>query len=92
MLKSSPLNLQACLHIYCMMDCPLTYAAPVWRHATLTYIHKLQIAQNRAARTMIGQPRDRRIAQLHGDLSLPLLTDYTLIRSHDNFGSFPYIQ
>lgn len=54
----------------------LTYAMPAWQHIT-SHKKKLQIIQNRAATIISGHYRDTRITQIHEDLNMELLTDYT---------------
>lgn len=77
MLKSPVLSMDTRLHIYYMMIRPvLTYAAPAWRHAAPTYIKRLQIVQNRAAKIISGHSRDTRTVQLHEDLNLKLIDEF----------------
>jgi len=74
--RSREITIEAKINIYKMMiRSILTYAAPAWQHAAMTHHLQLQRVQNRAARMITGHSRDTRIAQLHEDLSLPMLTD-----------------
>ena len=76
-LRSASLHFSTRRHVYTQMIRPMmSYAAPAWLHAAKSYLHLLQIAQNRALRALTGHDRYTRTIQLHEDAELPYIIDH----------------
>ena len=74
--RSSKLSISNKLLLYRSMILPiLLYAAPVWAHASSTYIKKIQIFQNKTLRMISNMPYFIRNVQIHSDLEQKLIKE-----------------
>lgn len=84
--KRSKLSTANCLTLYKALIRPqMDYACPSWAIAAKTHISKLQVVQNECLRAALCAPRYIPIAEIHKDLSMPLLIDHMKLISSNFF-------
>jgi len=73
--KNSKLSLNYKVQLYKAVIKPIwTYGIELWSSASPSNIEKLQTAQSKILRTMVGAPRYIKNANIHRDLNIPLVT------------------
>jgi hypothetical protein len=84
--KSSKMSLRNKVTLYKTCIRPImTYASPVFAHAAMTHLRKLQVLQNRFMRRATGAPWFVRNENLHIDLELPTIAQYMKLASQRFF-------
>lgn len=64
------------LHLYTAVIRPvLLYGAPVWAHTAPRHIRRLQVAQNKCLRAILGVDSSIRISLLHEAAGVPMIAD-----------------
>lgn len=75
--STSKLNIRTSLTIYkALVRSIITYASPVWGHASKTHMSKLQKLQNRVLYTVTKLPRVTPIWTLHKETNMDTIQEY----------------